>query len=203
MKGKKFLKILLIILIILLIIFIIDLVRKTIIVTKFTSLSKEYSNTTNFYAKITQENITEEIWRNDNNFLYKRISGNDIRMLYRNEKNNECYIIVDNEQNKIATKLTNDFIIPTLGTGTYETENMWQNIIISFRSIITNKIINEIDCYHIYMPKYQQIFINKETFLPIKIINGDIETEYNIYEINTITDENNIPFPNLNDYEIK
>lgn len=78
---------------------------------------------------------------------------------------------------------------------------MWEKIQYAHTSKITTEIYKGIECYRIYNSEYEQIYINKEDFMPIRIINGDTDYSYE-YILNEVTDAE-VEFPDITGYEIR
>lgn len=88
-----------------------------------------------------------------------------------------------------------------IGNDSIFTENLWDTIQYAFNSKFTSEVYNGMNCYRIYNNKYEQTFINKEDFRPVRIVNGSTDYSYE-YAINEVTDEQ-VKFPDISGYEIR
>lgn len=208
MKKKIWKKVLIIILIILAIL-LIDIIRKTIIIYKIGEKSKEYSDCKNYYkeAKYLDEDVTVECIRKDNIAIFKRMSKDGTRMIYYGD--GYSWIIVDtvNDEgivSKSAVKINQDNVlfIPILNASDFEFENLWQMIKFACVTLITTENVNGEECYRVYAGKDYITYVNKETGLNKKIINGSLDMEIIRYRLNDIKDEE-VELPILDGFEIK
>lgn len=196
---KKIIKIILIVLAIALLIFLINLGRKTYIISKYTDKCKEYANITNFYMKMNEsienKGAIVEFWRKDDLGIYKRTDNDGVRQIVYGKDND--WIIVDivdaeGKQTKQAVKIskyTNALTMTTPGNTGMFVNNLWDAISIAFISRITTEKVDDIECYKIYVQKDWQLFINKDTLLKVRELNGNTDTGTVVYKFNEVTDE--------------
>lgn len=205
MNKKKIISIVLVIVLIIACIFLINLGRKVCILSKYSDKCNEYSKITNFYKKTNQENdigITTEFWRKGNLGFLKMTSDDYVRMIYWGADYN--WIIVDDKDGKTAVKMIKEdygFEQQTLTTGTLYMQNLWDEVKMAFLSNISSEKLNDIDCYKIKFKEDWQLFINKDTFLVMREINGSTDTGIIEYKINEVRDED-VLMPNLAGYTI-
>ena len=200
MSKKKIIAIILCIVLIVVLIFLFNLGRKVYILSKYTDKYNEYSKITNFYKKTNSEqDVTTEFWRKDNLGFLKRTSKDDVRMIYYGEDYN--WIIVDNKDGKNAVKMFKEGEIQDLTTGTLYMNNIIDKLNMAFISNISTEKINNIDCYKIKINNEWQLFVDKDTFLVMREINGSIDTGVIEYKINKVRDED-VLMPNLAGYTI-
>lgn len=208
MKRKKVIKIILVIVLVIVVLFLANLIRKAVIINKFSEKLNEYQSITNFYAKYQIENgNTIESWRKDNITIQKTMtSDNEINMMYANP--NEIWMIMDKkETGKLATKMKNETEHNwsngvVLEDGTLYADNFWDALLVALGCRISTETVNGQECYKLYFQEEFQVFVNKENLLKIKEINMD-NVKYLIqYEINTLTDED-VALPSLDGYKIQ
>lgn len=208
MKRKKVIKIILVIVLVIVVLFLVNLIRKAVIINKFSEKLNEYQSITNFYAKYQIENgNTIESWRKDNITIQKTTtSDNEINMMYANP--NEIWMIMDKkETGKLATKMKNETEHNwsngvVLEDGTLYADNFWDALLVALGCRISTETVNGQECYKLYFQEEFQVFVNKENLLKIKEINMD-NVKYLIqYEINTLTDED-VALPSLDGYKIQ
>lgn len=203
MNKKRIITIVLIIVLIFACYFLYNLGRKVYIISKYSNKSKEYVNTTNFYKKTNQEDdVTTEFWRKDNIGLLKRTSKDDIKMIYYGTDYN--WIFVENKDEKTAVKMIKEgagIETQTLQTETFSMENLWDMIKMACISKISTETLNNVECYKINVNKEWQLFINKNSLLVIREINGSTDTGIIEYKINAVKDED-VSMPNLEGYII-
>lgn len=210
MEKKKIIKIILIIFAIIMILFIVNIVRKVYIINKYEQQSQENVKITNFYKKSRiDDNATAEIWRKDNVSLYKRTSEDGVRMIYKNLDENIGWIIVDIKTDgivsKSAIKMTGneleDLMLPQSVIGGIGIENTWECIKFAFNSSITTKDYYGVKCYEIKLYKDWIEYVNKENYLCVGELNGNLNTGLIEYRFNDITDEE-LKLPDLSNFKI-
>ena len=208
MNKKKIKKIVLIIVLIIVCIFLFNLGRKVCILSKYSNKSNEYSKITNYYKKAdykntkSEEDATTEFWRKDNLGFLKRTSKDDVKMIYYGEDYN--WIIVDSKDGKTAVKMNKEGIgieAQTLSSSTLYMENLWDKIVMAFSSKITSEKLDNIECYKIDVNKEWQIYVDKDSLLVMREINGSTDTGIIEYKINEVRDED-VLMPNLAGYTI-
>ena len=91
--------------------------------------------------------------------------------------------------------------LPSLGATDASQYNIIHCTIIAFMSRITLENINGRECYKIYITKNYQKYIDKESYLELKEINGSISMQDIEYKINAVTDVD-LQLPNLDGYKI-
>ncbi|MBR3002489.1 MAG: hypothetical protein IKF38_02855 [Clostridia bacterium] len=203
MNKKKIIMIIIILILVIAFIFLCNLGRKVYILSKYSEKTEEYSKLTNFYKKMHNDSgITTEFWRKDDLGFLKMTSNDFVRMIYWGKDYN--WIVVDDKDGKTAVKMVKEdygFGAQTLTTGTLYMENMWDKIKMAFSSKITTEKLNNINCYKFSHNKDWQMFINKDSFLVMREINGSTDTGFIEYRLNEVRDED-VLMPNLAGYTI-
>ena len=123
-------------------------------------------------------------------------------MIYYGEDYN--WIIVDSKDEKTAVKMNKEGIgieAQTLSSSTLYMENLWDKIVMAFSSKITSEKLDSIECYKIDVNKEWQIYVNKDSLLVMRKINGSTDTGIIEYKINEVRDED-VLMPNLAGYTI-
>ena len=123
-------------------------------------------------------------------------------MIYYGEDYN--WIIVDSKDGKTAVKMNKEGIgieAQTLSSSTLYMENLWDKIVMAFSSKITSEKLDNIECYKIDVNKEWQIYVDKDSLLVMREINGSTDTGIIEYKINEVRDED-VLMPNLAGYTI-
>lgn len=214
MKKSKIIpiSIIIVILIMLLIVFA-NTLRKTYILSKICNKSQEASQITNYYWNLKIGDREIATYRNGDkaqiiidNGLMRIFKNGDSLNTYQNSSNGKIAKLneKDDELNSIIK-------LPRL----ILKENISPIFVSAFNAKITDVIEDGIECYLIesssdvfhtlaYDAKVQ-IFINKETGLPIKTISFDNAGKSTIamykYEFHNVTNDN-LKEPDINDYKI-
>ena len=202
MKSRNIIiNLLKVLLITLLLLFIFNVIRKMYIIEKFNN-TKDAKIPTNYYLEITYSNYSNipetiiKIWRKDNKFLKE---CGDTTLFSDGE-----YFWVISEDAKVATQsnLNPNITVnaPNATASILQSDSLWGKIKIAFSSRITTEKYNNIDCYKVYCNEHKQVYINKEDFREVRIIDEDSDVSYN-YIIDEVTD-NHLQLPNLTGFKI-
>ena len=191
------------IIIILEIIFLGDLGRKFFIINKY-KIKMSQKNPDNYYIKLinNEEGSFIESWTKENKSLNKRILENGEQIRYTDSK--DAWLIIKDKEGNIAIKIDRDKIGTAqiaIGYDSIFTENLWETLQYAFNCKITSEFYNGIECYRVYKNEYEQTYINKYDFRPIRIVDKDTDFSYE-YIINEVTDEQ-VKFPDITGYEIR
>lgn len=214
MNKKKFLKIIGIILLVIIVIFLIHTIRNYIIITDLQNKIAEYSDSTNYYTKsVATESdgavVTMEYYKKDNKevtFLERNLDGKISKIsMYNNGERTDTFW--DNEENKTA-QIDSEAIMSINIYNFTETDNIWQTIVGSIVANVKSTKYNGKECYIIkgfmssgtLTPEGSETYIDKETGLYIKSVQGDIITERE-YEFNNVDDSIFVE-PDLGLYEV-
>ena len=184
-------------------IFLGDLGRKFFIINKF-KIQMAQKDPDNYYIKL--------INNDDDSFIESWTKGeeslNKIKLEKREQirysDSDEAWLIISEEARNLAIKVDREkFGSARIGIGydSVSTENLWETAQYAFNTKVTSEVYNGIECYRVYNNEYEQTYINKEDFRPIRIINGDTDYSYE-YIINEVTDEQ-VELPDITGYEIR
>lgn len=212
-KYKILLKIIIIAICLILLIVLINIGRKTYILTKITEKSQELSQNENYYWNVKIGDREISTYRNGEKAL--TIMDNGLMTISKNEDLVNTYI--DGPEGKIARlneKEDNPNLLIKL-PGLILKENISPVIISAFNSKISGVveegkesylIESSADAFIIHASTEKvQIFIDKETGLPIKMIEynneGETTTTTYKYEFNEVTDED-LKEPDVNEYKV-
>ena len=200
----------LIIILIILIVFFIWMLRNFIILNRIESISKDKMENSNFYAEIYTYNngdfsIRKTFNKNDAyltllEFQSKNINEERKILLYKN--GNDNIGLIKSGDSKIAIE-NNELVGGKcyVKNGIDGIEGLYK-LIFAATSKITSAQINSKDCYLISPCGTNWLmFIDKETGLLVREINGEYITDYN-YKFNVVTDEY-IKRPDTTGYVIK
>lgn len=210
-KTKKhILRKVLLILLILLIIFLILTLRRFIIFNKIGNLAKDKVNSTNYYAeKVSIQGNTAEITKSYNKdskylteheFFETNIEEKRKITVYQDEK--DQIGIIQSGETKIA--IVNGTVLGGIvGVNTFQTYemNIWYRLLLAATSRITSEQCNNKECYLIEPAKGWKIWIDKETGLIVRQINGSTVTD-SYYEFDIVKDEDIIK-PDISDCKIQ
>lgn len=191
------------IIIILEMIFLGDMVRKFLVINKY-KIQMEQKNPENYYIKLinNDDKTFIESWTKEDTSLNKMRLEDREQIRYSDADNS--WLIINDEKEKIAIKIDRNKIGSAaigIGYDTIFTENIWETIKYAFNSKVTSEVYNGIECYRVYNNQYEQIYINKEDFRPIRIVDKDTDFSYE-YIINEVTDKQ-VEFPDITGYEIR
>lgn len=184
-------------------IFLVDFCRKFFIINKFKIQMTEV-NRENYYVKLinNDDDSCIESWRKGEKSLNKRSLETSEQIKYSDS--DEAWLIINDDDGKIAIKVDREkFGSATIGIGydSISTENLWETVQYAFNAKVTSEVYNGIECYRVYNNEYEQTYINKEDFRPVRIVNGDTDYSYE-YIINGVTDEQ-VELPDITGYEIR
>ena len=135
------------------------------------------------------------------------------RMLYSYKEGKERIIRIDSDGNKVAM-VTHDEEIgvngPRIMSAFGNDMTVWQNLLLSLTTSITEEECNGKDCYKVNL-QGMKVWIDKESYLDIRMSNGYIKnsdgteepmiTNYE-YEFGNVTDEQ-VAKPDLTGYKIQ
>lgn len=184
-------------------IFLGDLGRKFFIINKFKTQMAQ-GNPENYYARLINNDDDSfiESWTKGEKSLNKRKLENREQIMYSDL--NEAWLIINDKEENVAIEIDKEKLGSTaigIGYDAISTDNLWETLKYAFASNVTSEIYNGIECYRVYNNQYEQIYINKEDFRIIRIINGSTDYSYE-YIINEVTDEQ-VEFPDITGYEIR
>jgi hypothetical protein len=191
------------VIIILEIIFLGDLVRKFLVINKY-KIQMEQKNPENYYIKLinNEDKTFIESWTKEDTSLNKIILEDREQIRYSDAEN--AWLIINDKKEKIAIKMDRNKMGAasiSIGYDSIFMENIWEAIQYAFNSKVTSEVYKGIECYRVYKNEYEQTYINKEDFRPIRIVNGSTDYSYE-YVINEVTDEQ-VEFPDISGYEIR
>ena len=197
-----------ILLIIILVVIVICIGRKIVILNSLSKKKKKYAQATNYYTKMYmyqgEDSVLMESFYKDNKNLttLTTLKGNNKSIEYNDGKDTTTYL--ESNGQKIAFE-NSDYKISTFTS----LEQYKEYITVSFANVFGSKIISTIcngrECYYISEVNNSQnlegtsVFIDKETGLPIRILQGGTKSEGN--EMNTIIDFD-FEFNNVKDKDI-
>lgn len=197
-----------ILLIIILVVIVICIGRKIVILNSLSQNAKKYAQATNYYTKMYmyqgEDSVLMESFYKDNKNLttLTTLKGNNKSIEYNDGKDTTTYL--ESNEQKIAFE-NSDYKISTFTS----LEQYKEYITVSFANVFGSKIISTIcngrECYYISEVNNSQnlegtsVFIDKETGLPIRILQGGTKSEGN--EMNTIIDFD-FEFNNVKDKDI-
>ena len=212
MKVKKHIlrKVLLVTLVVF-IIFLILTLRKFVILNKIECLTEDKVNITNYYSeKISVTGKTATImkaYNKDNKYITElrtfapTIDEKRGITIYKN--NDEKLAIIESGENKIAFINSESIIDGNLSVNTFPSGemNILQKLILAATSRITAEECNNKKCYLVEPAKSWKLWIDKETGVVVREINGStLQDSY--YEFNTVKDEDIIK-PDISDCKIQ
>lgn len=191
---KNMTKVVVILLLLLIIIIGGNIVRKSYIINRYIQRDKNNINSDNIYMKMIGENNYSEIFKKSNNYVLKRNTGDTIDIIYDNSDEKYTYIVnKDINENVISVIKTNKFDKPGVATSNFQDMNIFELLKIAYKSKITTEKNEKIECYKIV---YGDIctYVNKENYMPVRIVNGDLDYSY-IFSTDTVTDKDvEIPY---------
>ena len=127
-KGK-IAKLILILILIFVVIFTLNVIRKAVIIRNITKASKEnYQYVTNFYEKITDNQMITEIWRKDDIALIKKTFENENKTEFTYIDKDYKYVIKDDTVTKSNKEGTD---LPILTNALFDVPNFVQAILSS------------------------------------------------------------------------
>ena len=184
-------------------IFLGDLGRKFLIINKY-KIQMAKKNPDNYYIKLinNEEKTFIESWSKENKSVNKTILEDREQIRYSDTDN--AWLIIRDRKGKIAIKMDREQMGSAaigIGYDSIFTENIWETIQYAFNSKVTSEVYNGIECYRVYNNEYEQTYINKEDFRPIRIVNKDTDFSYE-YVIDEVTD-NQVEFPDITGHEIR
>lgn len=226
MDKKKILKVVLIILLIILAIVFIHTIRNYIIISSLQSKMQEKSNLNNIYRKIQnnedgKDRMINELYKKDEKIKFSTImNGENGDSSHAFMQKSVSYAIGDTitrfvdyvENGKEEKVMYEEKNSEHNETGTilvkyFDEDTLFINCI---KTLIKSEKIDNKDCYVIISNDtnyssgdYSKIYVNKETALPIKIVepfdNGEYTTNIT-YEFGVVTDKD-FEFPNVSEYK--
>ena len=199
----------LVILLILFMIFIINVIRKAIILEKYSETVVSRRNCTNYYVKYIIDNTTTyERFCKDNVKIEKSTTKNGtIHTLFQKDAK-EYFILVETASGEKIGFKSDIGGIPNFDGGDSYFSTLFENIDNWFDKLkfildtnISTEKFNGKECYRLYVDENLQAYVNKEDMIAIKTVNGQT-FEYVEYSFDTVTNEN-MEIPNLEEYTIK
>ena len=210
-KSKmKIWKKLLIMFFVILIIFIIITLRKFIILTNLEKVSKDIIKNNNYYAELysLQGNSVSirKSYNKDSKYLttFETFGANipETRKItiYNDEKGQTG--IIQAGENKIAI-LDGNMLGGQVGINTFSTYDMgfWNKMLLAIISRITTEQCSNKECYLVETANTWKMWVEKDSGLILREINGDNITEYK-YKFNIVRDED-ILKPDISDCKIQ
>lgn len=211
-KNKKHIlrKILFVIFIVFIIFFILTL-RKVIIFNKIENVSKDKLDSVNYYIEriSIQGNSTMMMksYNKDNNYFTEiktfLFSTDEKRELVMYQKDNDQISIMQSDENKIAytnQNLLNPGSLKLMSLNAVNDMKLWQKLLVAATSRITSEKCNNKECYLVEPAKEWKLWIDKETGLVVREINGSLLQD-SYYKFNEVTDED-IVKPDISDCKI-
>lgn len=212
LKVKKHIlrKILLVILIVF-VIFLIFTLRKLVILNKIENLAEDKVNITNYYSEkisVTGKSVSiMKVYNKDDKYITQLrtfVPTTDEKRgitVYKN--NDEKLAIIESGENKIAFTNSESIIDGKLSVNNFELRkmNILQKLILAATTRITSEECNNKKCYLVEPAKGWKLWIDKETGIVVREINGStLQDSY--YEFNVVKDEDIIK-PDISDCEIQ
>lgn len=210
MKKTKLWKNVLIIIGIILIIVVLFVLRKFFILSNLEEISKNTLNYKNYYAELHTlqgDSVTiRKSYNKDSKYLTiaefygMNIEENKKITIYKNGE--ERIGKIQSGENKIAI-LNQDMVGGLIGINAYATYGMdfWAKLQLAITARITEEECLSKNCYLIESAHGWKMWVDKETGLIIREINGGIVTDYN-YIFDYVTDED-IRKPDISDCKIQ
>ena len=218
---KRVLKIILVILVIIYVIFSINLIRKMVILDKYSKAVEERIEQNNNYGKVQYGgggNLSETYRKGDVSILKSTSPDGAIHTIYGN---NEYYLVIS-ESNKTATKYNDEFNLGGFvgaGDGTtdsFRERKLLEKLRLAYETKITTEYVNNKECYRMYINDYLQSYVTKDDFVAIKWSNSysfkyqngvkvmdPVEFDEVLdYSFGNITDED-VKIPDLEGYTIE
>lgn len=222
MKSKIF-KILGVILLIILILIILFIGRKILIISKLSNTAENTIKTTNYHEILYSYNLgnysKEETFQlgDKRKIILTQVADNTISTttMFANKvaSNNNTVdthlvnIYAETKEGKEAKLNESMGLSKTSLINELYTENWWELLKFSVRSSIKTTKYNGNECYYIsnFRGTHSQMYVNKDTGLPIAIIDYQYKNssmlEY-VYEFDNVT-ENDFIEPDINEYNIQ
>ena len=218
--AQKILKTVIIIVSTLLVLILIQLISRISILMDMANKTKLLDDINNYYATMSSINGSTSFvltsYCNDDSLLsnFKQFndSNNSISelLMYKNTPENEAIVLSSHNFQKsqaqifdLKTEQPSCFIVGLSNRRINFEFNSISDLISTLKDIksITSVYCNNKNCCSFQMHDGSQIWIDKETALPVKEVLFD-EMTYYTYSLNSVTDEN-VKRPNLTGYEIK
>lgn len=200
--------------------------RRVIIIKNLQEKISHYTNLTNYYEKVCQYqgdnlSVVFETYMKDGKYvtIMEAKNGEKDKRIINYSDGQTINTYIENGEEKYAWLNSNGLPSPATVSNWLYTENIFQCILGAMQASIKEVEYNGRECYKIdnfhstssmYIDGNLSVYIDKETGLPLKVINGtatidgktyDLINEY-IYEFNSITDSDLIE-PDINQYIIK
>lgn len=219
-KIKKVLKIVLLLLLVLFILFLVITVRKMVIYHKVAKQIEQYEkDITNYQVKLylyqgDRIQTVDYLKRNGIVLANMKMEDGKEAVFYKNIQNKEGILRINREDEKVALVMSEDkMLVPSVGFGSFVGSNIWTNFI---RAITTKSITieecNGKECYLFDLYNGSRIWMDKDTALRVREINGPVmmqSAQSNIsgvldaeYQFYTVTEEM-VQKPDLTGYEIE
>ena len=219
MNKKKVLKIFLFIILVLLIIFLTIVIRRMLIIKDLSEKVAKYITDDNHYEKIINnsietETITEYYCRGDNAVMFLTTTTKNTgekRKLTQYFKGEKCNTYIETDKDKIAMMNSNGIPSKLTIWGLDYNHSLWNLFYLALKTPIKSVKYDNKECYFLNSPIARNCYMEKNTGLILKAIDGQIEdangnktdviVEYN-YEFGNV-DENIFIEPNISDYKIQ
>ena len=206
---KKETKIVLIILVTILIFCILSILSKYFILSNLSNKSENIKMNNNYYAEaytLSDNALTMRITYNkDSKFLtnYQTMSPIDSenRKIISYVNGNEKISTIQYGENKIAI-LGENCIENKIPINTYNIKDMdfFSKIILTIQTKVRSRNCNGKECYLIEKSKDWKLWVEKDTGLILREINGDIISEFK-YDFNTVKDTDIIR-PDISNFKL-
>ena len=207
MEKKKIIKGIILIVLIVILIIAIHTVRNFIIVKNMQNKISNYNKSTNFSAKISQNESDET--KVDINY-YKKDNKQAVILERTDSNNGETTNIYWDTKDEKKAQLNKNALISVEVYNELETDNDWQTFLACIFARIKSTNYNGKDCYvvtnymsplFIYENENHVAYIEKSTGISVKSIIGEMTTEKE-YDFNNV-DDSVFNEPDVNEYVVE
>lgn len=219
MDKKKIIKIVLLILLIALVLFVANIIRKMIIIKDINEKVSKYMNNDNHYEKIVSDygeskTTTDYYCKGDKAVMFLKTTTNkteEEKKLTQYFNGEKCNSYIEAGTTKIAMLNSNGIPSKVLVWGIDYDNNFWNLFYLALTTPIKSVEYNGKECYLLDSPVCRNAYIEKETGLTLKAIDGQIddalgnkqdivvEYEYNFNDV----DDSIFTEPDITEYEVK
>ena len=219
MNKKKVLKIVLLIILVILIVFMVITIRRMIIIKALSEKVSKYVTDDNHYEKIINnsietETITEYYCKGNNAVMFLTTTTKNTgekRKLTQYFKGDKCNTYIETDKDKIAILDSNGIPSKLTIWGLDYNDSLWNLFYLAVKTPIRSVKYNNKECYFLNSPIVRNCYMEKDTGLILKAIDGQIEdangnetdiiVEYN-YEFGNV-DESIFEEPNISEYKVQ
>ena len=219
MNKKKIIKIIIVVLLVILILFVGNIIRKMIIISDINNKVSKYINNNNHYEKIVTnysdtETVTKYYCKGENAVIFITTTLKDTgekRQLTQYCKGDKYNSYFDVGETKLAILDSNGVPSKVLIMEIDYNDSLWNLFYLALTTPITSVTYNEKECYFLNSPVTRQSYIDKETGLTLRAIDGqsqdsngnktDIIVEYE-YSFDNVDDSIFIE-PDISEYKIQ